>query len=100
MATGKISAIRGVVVDVIIDMSQCDSMPANLSDLRDHLRMLDKDRVGVLVFITQNRYLQTAIQLLTQLMRRHFTMYFTDSLQEARRIAQRVAMTRDNRMLP
>lgn len=91
---------RGVVVDIIIDMSECESMPSNLSDLRDHLKSLDKKRVGVLVFITQNKYLEMVMKLLNQILHQHFTMYFTDSLPAARRIAKRVATTRESQILP
>lgn len=82
------------VVDVIIDMSNCESMPSNLSDLRDNLQSLDSDRVGVMVFVTQNHYLHTVIKLLNQLLRNQFTMHFTDSLDDAFRIVRRANITR------
>ena len=89
---------RGEFIDIIFDMSKCDSMPSNLSLLRNHLMELDQNRVGTLVFVTQNAYLREAMQLLNKLMRKHFTMYFTHSLQVARRIVIRAAITREHHM--
>ncbi len=89
---------RGEIIDVILDMSKCNSMPSNLAVLRDHLTKLDQDRVGALVFVTQNDYLQEAMQLLNKLMRKHFTMHFTQSLNNARRILIRVAITREHHL--
>ena len=89
---------QDVVVDVIIDMTLCESMPSNLSRLRDHLKLLDNQRVGVMVFITQNNYVQKVMQLLNQLLRQYFTMYFTDSLEDAHRIIQRATITRESRL--
>ncbi len=81
-------------VDVIIDMSDCESMPSNLGVLRHHLQTLDSERVGVMVFVTNNKYLQTVMQLLNQLLRNQFTMHFTDSLDDAFRIVRRANITR------
>lgn len=91
---------RGEVVDIIIDMSKCESMPSNLSLLRDHLRKLSSEYVGVMVFITNNIYMEKVMQLLNQLMHRYFTMYFAESLDEAHRIAQRATNTRQNQFTP
>jgi len=87
---------RNQTVDVIIDMSNCDSMPSNLSLLRDHLRTLDSQRVGVMVFVTHNVYVQKAMQLINQLLRNQFVMYFTDSLDDAHRIVRRATITREH----
>lgn len=88
---------RDEIVDVIIDMSACQSMPSNLSYLRDHLKSLDSTHIGVMVFITQNIYVKKVMQLLNQLLHSYFTMYFTDSLADANRIIKRVAITRGTR---
>lgn len=87
---------RNLVVDVIIDMSHCESMPSNLSKLRDHLRTLDSNSVGVMVFVTRNVYVHTVMKLLNQLLRHQFTMFFTDSLDDAYRIVRRATTTRQH----
>lgn len=87
---------RGEILDVILDMSKCDSMPSNLSVLRKHLMEIDQNRVGALIFVTKNSYLQEAMELLNKLMRQHFVMYFTQTLPNARRIAIRIAITRED----
>jgi|GEM_PF-3164691 len=84
------------MVDVIVDMSACDSMPSNLTVLRDHLQTLDSEQVGVMVFVTHNLYVQKVMQLLNQLLHNQFTMYFTDSLNDAHRIVHRATLTREH----
>lgn len=89
-------ATHSQVIDVLIDMSACQSIPSNLSDIRQSLQLLDKDKTGVMVFITQDLYIPKVMQLLNQILHHQFTMYFTDSLNEARQIAQRATITREH----
>ena len=90
---------RDDIIDIIIDMSHCESMPSNMSLLPDHLQVLDHNRVGVMVFVTQNKYIQQVMQLLNQLMRRYFVMHFTNSLTKAHRIVKRASTTRQHQSL-
>lgn len=92
-------ASRNQIVDMIMDMSECNSMPSNLSLMRNHLKQLNRDHIGVMVFVTSNIYLQRVMQLLNQLMRQHFVMYFTDTLSNAHRIVNRATTTRQNHMV-
>ena len=87
---------RGEIVDIVIDMSASDSVPTNLLALRDQLQDLDNSRVGVMVFVTHNIYLPKVMQLFNQLLHHTFTMYFTDSLEDAHRIVQRATTTRQS----
>ncbi len=84
------------VIDVLIDMSECNSMPSNLSTLLTYLQSLDSQRVGVMVFITADLYLPKVMQLLNQILRRQFTMHFTNTLDDARRISDRATTTRQH----
>lgn len=86
------------VIDVLIDMSDCNSMPSNLSAFRTHLQTIDSQHVGVMVFITSDLYLPKVMQLLNQILRRQFTMHFTNTLDDARRISDRATITRQHSM--
>lgn len=85
-------------IDIVFDMSECTSPPANLTQLRNHLLQLDAEKIGVVVVVTRNHYIQNIMQLLNKLLRNHFKLHFTDTLDNSYRIIYRAMTTREGRV--